>query len=32
MNLLANRVKKIKPSFTLDMVTRASELKIKEKM
>ncbi len=27
MNLLANRVKKIKPSFTLDMVTRASELK-----
>ena len=27
MNLLANRVKQIKPSFTLDMVTRASELK-----
>ena len=27
MNILANRVKKIKPSFTLDMVTRASELK-----
>ena len=26
MNLLANRVKKIKPSFTLDMVTRAAEL------
>ena len=29
MNLLANRVKQIKPSFTLDMVTRASELKNK---
>ena len=27
MNLLANRVRQIKPSFTLDMVTRASELK-----
>ena len=27
MNLLANRVKKIKPSFTLDMVTRAAELR-----
>ena len=27
MNLLANRVKQIKPSFTLDMVTRASDLK-----
>ena len=27
MDLLANRVKQIKPSFTLDMVTRAAELK-----
>ena len=27
MNLLAKRVKQIKPSFTLDMVTRAAELK-----
>ena len=27
MDLLANRVKQIKPSFTLDMVTRATELK-----
>ena len=27
MTLLANRVEQIKPSFTLDMVTRAAELK-----
>ena len=27
MNLLAKRVKQIKPSFTLDMVTRAAELR-----